>query len=335
MRGISLLFAILLAVASPAPARDVLLPDDPRIRREQIIPLGDDPFWPSQVLHGSTSSPNRCITIRDAVWVDAPGGGECIRYFTAGLADRTHPDVMVYIHGDYIARSISGKYWVWSNYARHSPSSLELEAKRWSQRAKVPAIYIGRPGVFGSSGDHKEKTRPREVDLINATLDLLKRRYGISRFHLAGQSGGGHSVASLLPRRQDIGCAVMSSGAVAIRERNRLLKLEPPDGFYDPLDDAPRIARTPALRIILLSDPEDRRVPFASQALYVDRLRAAGLPVLHILATAKDEEHHGLSTLGRLAAALCVQGVSDNDIVGQVTAPEAEEKEKEKDKAKD
>lgn len=322
----TLVLLTVLAVASPVAARDVLLPDEPRIRREQIIPFGDDPFWPSQVLYGSISSPARCATIRDAVWADVPGGGECIRYFASGLVDGANPEAMVFIHGDYLVRGVSGKHWVLSHYARHSPGNLELDAKRWGEQARVPALYLGRPGVYGSSGDHKDKAKRREVELINAALDQIKRRYRITRFHLAGQSGGGHSVAGLLALRRDIGCAAISSGAVAVTERYKLLKLAQPDGLYDPLDEVGRIAKSPAPRIFVLSDPEDRRVPIASQTLYVDRLRDAGLAAVHILATAKDEDHHGLSAQGRRAAALCVKGVPDDQIVRQVTAPDPEDK---------
>lgn len=331
----ALILLALLATAPPATARDVLLPDEPRIRREQVIPFGDDPFWPSQVLYGSISSPSRCATIRDAVWADVPGGGECIRYFASGLIDGANPDAMVFIHGDYLVRGVSGKYWVLSHYARRSPSNLELDAKRWSEQARVPALFIGRPGVYGSSGDHKDKAKRREVDLINAALDQIKRRYRISRFHLAGQSGGGHSVAGLMPLRTDIGCAAISSGAVAVTERYRLLKLALPDGLYDPVDDVGRIAKVPSPRIFVLSDPEDRRVPVASQTLYVDRLHNAGVAAVHILATAKDGDHHGLSALARRATALCVKGVPDDQIVQQVTAPDPDDKDKDKAKVKE
>lgn len=318
---LAVLFGLLPAAADAA---EVLPPEAPRMPREQVVPQNDDPFWPSQVLHGSMSSPERCAGIGGAVWATVEAGGECLRYYAHGLVDGSNPEVLVYIHGDFVVRNLKGQLWVLGHYGRRTPNSLQQEAKRWFATAGMPAIVLGRPGVYGSSGDHKAKATPTEVALIDSALERIKQRHGITRFHLTGQSGGGHSVAALLARRTDIGCAAISSGAVAIEQRYKELKRPQPADLYDPAADVDRIPHGPAPKIFVISDPEDKRVPFASQRFYVDRLKGAGLTPVHIIAKAKDKFHHALSDQARLAAALCAKGAAEDEIIRQVTALDSE-----------
>ena len=58
-----------------------------------------------------------------------------------------------------------------------------------------------------------------ESDIISAALDALKLRLAIKEFSIAGQSGGGHVVASLLVTRADVVCAVPAPGASSPRAR--------------------------------------------------------------------------------------------------------------------
>jgi pimeloyl-ACP methyl ester carboxylesterase len=54
-----------------------------------------------------------------------------------------------------------------------------------------------------------------------AALDELRARHGLRRFHLAGQSGGAHTVAGLAQMRTDVGCAVMAAGVISVKTRAR------------------------------------------------------------------------------------------------------------------
>ena len=58
---------------------------------------------------------------------------------------------------------------------------------------------------------------------MNAAVDMIKERYKIGRLAVAGQSGGGSVVASLLSLgRRDIACAAPASGALDIGGLYRL-----------------------------------------------------------------------------------------------------------------
>src|SRR5262249_51369003 len=148
-----------------------------------------------------------------------------------------------------------------------------------------PYIEIGRPGAFGSSGNHlRDRRTAWEVDALMQVLDALKERYGFTRLHLLGQSGGGHDVAALVQKRSDIGCAVIASGSTSVRtlQSDRGGKggsLKP--GTYDPIDFTDKMRHLPGRRLIVLSDPDDKIVSFHSQREFVERVKAKGVPILH------------------------------------------------------
>lgn len=55
-------------------------------------------------------------------------------------------------------------------------------------------VLVGRPGMHGSSGDHARDRHTRaEVDLLDAKLTALRRRYGFRGFVLSGFSSGARS----------------------------------------------------------------------------------------------------------------------------------------------
>ena len=153
-----------------------------------------------------------------------------------------------------------------------------------------------------------------------AALDALKAEHAVTRFHLVGQSGGGHTVAALLQMRKDIGCAVMTSGVMsdktAIRDRGlpvtariseRLRPDRPCGGNARPPGPADR------------GHVGSRRpfVSFRSQREFVERVRNAGLPILHISAAADDEDFHALEAEGRRLASDCAKGVDDQTLISR------------------
>lgn len=282
---------------------------------------GSRTFPSHQVLHGSFSSTNQCAVVPDAVWVEADARGDCLRYYAAGLTGRQPaPDLMVYLSGDFLLRKRDVNF-VSKSYADKSPAALTADAAAWREQAGFPAMVLGRPGTYGSSGNHDQRRWRHEVDLVAGALDDIKRRYGVERFHLAGQSGGGHLVAALLNQRSDIGCAVISSGTVAIKHYWRLVRhQDAPAERYDPIDDVAAIARQPQPTILVLSDPKDPAMPFASQAHYVEKLREVGVAVTHVLLNAPDGSHHRLGEQARAALSLCVQGVPSTEIAQRLTA---------------
>jgi acetyl esterase/lipase len=200
---------------------------------------------------------------------------------------------------------------------------IEKEMADWSADAGLPALYLARPGIYGSSGDHNMRRTHREIELMERALDMLKERYDIRSFILTGHSAGGQIAAALLNRRQDIAASVLSSGLVSVKQVTAYWEfrreipgrlLYDAQTYYDPIDEIGRIRRDPLPEIYLISDPEDRIVPFYSQLYYVRRLRGAGLRPHHIYAYAAGPQRHLLAGHAKRAAALLARQKSAEDI---------------------
>jgi len=69
--------------------------------------------------------------------------------------------------------------------------------------------------------------------------------------------------------------------------------------------------------LIVLSEPDDRLVSYRSQREFAERVKAAGLPILHITAAAGDENFHGLQTQGQNLAIDCSKGTNDETLVAK------------------
>jgi pimeloyl-ACP methyl ester carboxylesterase len=296
--------------------------EDPR-PGELNIPAGGEPFDAVQALNGSFSSPEHCAQVPDSLWVEVNGKGDCIRYYAHGLSGGENPTALVYFSGDVILRTAKGVRYITQSYRAVSPMELGKEMADWSADAGLPAVYLARPGIYGSSGDHNMRRTHREIELMERSLDMLKERYNIGAFILTGHSAGGQIVAALLNRRQDIVASVFSSGLVSVNQVNAYweFRREIPGrvlydtrSYYDPVDEIGHIRRDPLPEIYLISDPEDRIVPFYSQLHYVRRLRGAGLRPHHIYAYAPGSQHHLLVRHAKRAAALLAQRKSAGEI---------------------
>lgn len=319
----------------PAPADPLLLgPFDPTVPRLLRAVAGDEKFDPAEALHGSFSNPEQCRTIPGAFWIEWQGEGDCIRTYAAGLAPGENPVVLVYFGGDVLLRTVRGERRIADSYGRRSPAWATEEMRQWSAEAGLPAIFVARPGIYGSSGDHNRRRELREIELMDRTLDALKEEHGISSFILSGHSAGGQIVAALLNRRRDIQAAVISSGLVSVGQVSAFWEyrrkipgrfLYRADRFHDPVKEVEQIARDPAPAIYVLSDPEDRSVPFFSQLYYVRRLRAQGLKPIHVYLRASDPSRHALAYHGRLAAALLARGMDEAQIRRALLAFELDE----------
>jgi dienelactone hydrolase len=242
------------------------------------------------------------------IWVDVGGRPDSIRVYAALCPDKEQAP-LIYLEGDAMGRSnkATGPISVGAWYTRLSPFSVQVEAEQLTTAFGRPFLNLARPGVFGSSGDHRERRREREVALIDAALDRLKDKFGWTHLHLVGQSGGGHLVAALIARRSDIGCAVIASGNVAVRRRN-LMRGMPADAtgyndFVDPIELVSDVARHPPTQTIVLTDPNDAVVPAALQTAYVQELRNAGVRVEQRMVQALDPNNHILRYPAILAAA--------------------------------
>ena len=159
---------------------------------------------------------------------------------------------------------------------------------------------------MGSTGNHLDRRRAREVGLVDAALTRLKAHFGWTSLKIVGQSGGGHLVAALMARRSDIDCAVIASGNTAVAQRNREngwpRDIAGHADFFDPIDFVDDVARHPPQKVIVLTDPTDARVTASVQTAYVDALRKTGVAVDHRLMAAAGPLHHDLQLPGILAA---------------------------------
>ncbi|WP_248309500.1 alpha/beta hydrolase [Bosea sp. Tri-44] len=309
-----MIVAIATAVAPSAFAERLELPPAaPAAPKELAVPRAADRFAPYEALHGSFSSLDHCAGIPGGFWIEVGGKGDCLRTYSQGLSAADNPTVLVYFTGDVLLKTKEGVRFVGSGYERQSPELIGRDMARWSAQAGSPAIFIARPGMFGSSGDHSQRRELREVMLVDGALDAIKRRYRVSTFILAGQSGGGHIAASLLNRRRDVSAVVLSSALLSVREvtdywNKRRTVQSASNALYNPIDHLVGIRRDPKPLILVLSDQQDRIVPYATQLTYVRRLQAAGYDPQHIILSAADKSHHALARHGRRAAALIARG---------------------------
>src|SRR5262249_17218754 len=159
----------------------------------------------------------------------------------------------------------------------------------------------------GSSGEHNQRRTPREIELISMALDAIKSRHGYARIHVAAYGEGAHAAAVLLAKRSDLGCVVLASGLVSLRnvlaERGRTVDVTGHKNAIDPITVVDRIVKRPDLRILVVTDPDDLTISARSQTAYAKRLAAAGLPVRQIFTAASDPNAHALFRPAREIAA--------------------------------
>lgn len=172
-------------------------------------------FTDEGVQRGVVATRAQCEAARNAVWVaSAEHGDVCLRYWQAGFGAGATPRALVFFHGDVWLGTATSP-----DYLKLTDAGLQAQAEQWVQQTGLPYLYIGRPGTHGSSGDHMQRRRRGESVQISQALDVLKARFGIREWVVAGQSGGGHVTASLLSDRDDIVCAVPGSSVSSPRVR--------------------------------------------------------------------------------------------------------------------
>jgi pimeloyl-ACP methyl ester carboxylesterase len=279
----------------------------------------DDPPLnaPAILTRGVIVNESQCKTLRDAVWVRVDGAGYCVRYWIS-MAGGSKDEAVVFVHGDLGDPKTPGSL---NRYAAHMTAGrMQRDVQRWSRVYGGPYIAIGRLGAFGSSGDHRKRRSLLEIRVVMAALDELKVRHGLKRFHLAGQSGGAHTVAGLAQMRADVGCAVMAAGVISVktraRDRGRKIDSGTKD-LYDPIDYVAAMQHQPSRRMIVMSDPDDQLVSFHSQWEFAERVRAKSLPILHVSADSGTESFHGLHNESQSMAIDCAKGMDDSALIAK------------------
>jgi len=243
---------------------------------------------------------------------------------------------IVFLHGNRLARSFDKdgrliRIDAGESYGNPSAAAMQAAAGIQAKALGHPFIILARPGYYGSSGVANEQYRRREILLVNAALDAIKRRHGIARFGVAAQSGGGPSLGGILALRDDVACAAFSSSLTAFDERERALT-EPsrnpplrqvtPDP-YDPIRETAAIRPSADRRVFIVGDPNDKLIPLAAQQAYADALERQGVHVAMTTSTAVGANHHSLGATGQHAVGWCVEGLPDAEILARMGKGEA------------
>jgi hypothetical protein len=189
-------------------------------------------------------------------------------------------------------------------------------ADAFSKLAKTTAIYLARIGVDGTSGNHTSRKTLLELHLMNAALDAIKQRHGFEGFHLVGQSGGSKLVGGLIALRSDVACAVAGSGPLAVPGKPPIA--DPSRTYFEVSQNVPLLAQNRSLRLFLVTDPADKRVPVAQQTGFVEKMQKAGRQVPQLFVEAIDDDHHGVVVYSELVAAGCALGRPDAEIARAV-----------------
>ena len=174
-----------------------------------------EPFSSSELLRGKRITQPECAALPGGVWVAVDQQGECIRYYHSA-AGGSGPEAVVLVSSEVASTNARGELKPYDFYVKLSPAAMQDQSVRWSRSLRMPYIYLGRPGTYGSSGEYAKRRTAREIDLVSAALDAIKTRHGYTRLHLAGYSEGGHAPAALLARRTDVRCVVLASSLLSI-----------------------------------------------------------------------------------------------------------------------
>ncbi len=283
--------------------------------REDLQPSGEQ-FTEMALVRGIHATQADCEKISDAVWARPKDEqGECIRYWRGGFTQDQNPRVLVFFHGDLLA----GSKLTDASYTQTTQIRMRERIESVAAVRGVPYIFMARPGTYGSSGEHRQRRRPAESKILSAALDEIKKRYSTEEFSIAGQSGGGHVVASLLTYRTDIVCAVAASAVSAPKARWQQngwnLDSTGYSDSYEPTQYLQKAKSNDKLRVFVLGDPNDSNVPWSTQTLLADKLRELGVSVEVIQGEGAGSSHHGLSSSSTLVASMCLKGQSTEQIL--------------------
>ncbi len=259
------------------------------------------------------------------IWVSVDGRGDCVAYYpTSDLArpGAKADQAIIFFEGDVPSSYRQDR----AKLAGHL-TSIRRVLDVLAQTYKLPYIMIARPGTFGSTGNHADRRKVREYLVMNAAIDQLRAKYGLTHISLAGQSGGATIAAALLTLgRTDVRCAAPASGAydltvmldwhaerlgLGASHREHPARLA---GDFNVMDQVPGIKRDAQRRVFVIGDTGDKVTPFTQQRSFAEQVRAAGHKAEMLEAEAAGPDQHGLTLISLRVAGLCASGGSDADI---------------------
>jgi pimeloyl-ACP methyl ester carboxylesterase len=196
------------------------------------------------------------------------------------------------------------------------------QEKKLSAWHGVPFIIMGRSGSYGSAGRHYTMRERRiEADIVEAGIDALKTRYGVTKWALGGHSGGGILTAEMLNTRTDLACAIMSSASGAFRAY--LATHDSPDTnnpvVLDPIASVKNIPKDAHRRVFDIYDPRDKNVKLPVHKEYDRALEAQQVQVEVIaLEKAFGPEYHDMVNFGEMALGWCAAGKDTATIINML-----------------
>jgi hypothetical protein len=267
-------------------------------------------FKKADLLRGATITHAQCDATPQTLWLNVHGRDFCVRYYLSTTGGEG-PRPVVFLQGDQLGK-INLKTWTWMDTSEAKDVDTDDIMKivdAFSKMTKTTAIYLARIGVDGTSGNHMSRKTVLELELMNAALDAIKQRHGFEGFHLAGQSGGSRIVGGLIGLRRDIGCAVLGSPDVRLPDSAKATN-DPGRTYFD----ISQLAQNRSVRLFVVTDKMDKRVPVALQTGFIDRLHRAGHQDRQFFVEAIDAIRHGVLVYTELVIAGCVLGRSDEEI---------------------
>lgn len=297
--------------------------------RASTAPAGftADTFTLEGLISGATATEAGCRALPDGLWVSAGDRRECLRHGAGGTQGPARTAV-VYIPGD--PGGVSYRFAGGVPYVERASEHYELSPETRDHGADalsgamggMPVVLVGRPGMHGSSGNHaRDRHTEAEVELLDAALTLLRRRYGFQDLALFGFSSGGPVVANLLAKRTDVRCAVIGSAPLDFARFYQRQDGTTPDyfamrngAFADPMRTVGNIR--PDVPVFVIGDRRDRSVPAAAWESWVAAARRAdrhvhgaeiaGLERPELGGTV--ESHHQTTSRGMEVAHACATG---------------------------
>jgi len=289
------------------------LPSHAAPARIEFSAAGD--FSAAALRSGVKATKAACERVDNAVWASTRGyGEECLRYWAAGFGGKPVTRALVFFHGDLLSET-----GVSPLYLNASMAKLQRMAEDTARQLDAPYVFFGRPGTYGSSGEHRQRRRLAESMLISAGLDQLKARLQVREWVIAGLSGGGHVTAALLTQRADIVCAVPTSAPSSPRMRWLVRGMTRDDtGYadsYEPTEHLQGVRMHPQLRVFVLGDPNDSNVFWPSQTILADKLKENGVAVEILRGEGTGPRAHALANSARRVAGWCHHGLSTPEIL--------------------
>jgi len=119
-----------------------------------------EPFSGAELLRGKRITQVECAALPGAVWAAVDQQGECIRYYHS-TAGGSGAEVLVFFSAEVASTNARGEVKPYDFYVKRTPAALQERIAGSSRTLRMPYLYLGRPGSYGSSGEYAKRRTPR------------------------------------------------------------------------------------------------------------------------------------------------------------------------------